>query len=106
MATRQEVWRKSYAKHKDKYWARNLRVWYGITPEDYEAMFDAQKGLCAICGNPEQAGKQLSVDHDHTQNKVRGLLCANCNTGIGKFGDDPSMLFKAVTYLVAHSDYL
>jgi hypothetical protein len=56
---------------------------YGMTLEQYEAMHEAQKGLCAICGEPNQNNRILCVDHDHKTGKVRKLLCTNCNSKLG-----------------------
>lgn len=75
-----------------------------LTPEQYEEMFTVQGGLCAICMLPETAKrngkvKQMAEDHIHGTTIVRGLLCANHNTGIGLFGDDPDLLEAAAFYL-------
>lgn len=73
---------------------------YGITIEDYNKMFDLQKGKCAICGSHQDNLKfVLCVDHDHTTGKVRGLLCHNCNAGIGNLKDNIDLLSKAIEYL-------
>jgi hypothetical protein len=73
---------------------------YGITPEIYQEMLDKQGGKCAICGtNSCSTGRRLAVDHCHTTGKVRGLLCAHCNTAIGKFNDDPATIQRAIDYL-------
>lgn len=79
---------------------------YGINFADYQRLHDAQAGLCAICEKPEssvQNGKArwLAVDHCHTTGAVRGLLCMNCNSTIGRLGDDPAMLDRAAAYLRA-----
>lgn len=75
----------------------------GATPEMYDDLFQAQQGVCAICGYPpEMLGKRLSVDHDHKTKKVRGLLCKACNLGLGSFRDDKRRLLRAVTYLEDH----
>jgi hypothetical protein len=79
----------------------HLRRRFGITPEDYDAMFAAQGGVCAICGSPPR-GRRLSVDHDHDTDEVRGLLCSTCNAGIGSMRDDPELLRRAIAYLEAH----
>lgn len=86
-----------------------LKYSYGITIEDYNQMFEQQKGLCLICNKPEtirnkRAGKvgeikNLVVDHCHKTGKIRGLLCMNCNQGIGKLQDDINLLQKAIEYL-------
>ena len=77
---------------------------YGITLEDFEAMEKAQNGLCAICFEPEKENQVLSVDHDHKTNKVRGLLCGNCNRGIGNLKDSPAVLYRAIEYLNSYAD--
>ena len=76
---------------------------YGISQRDYETMLAAQGGVCAICKNPERAKKgYFSVDHSHLTNEVRGLLCLNCNTLLGKAKDNPAILESAVNYLKNH----
>lgn len=73
---------------------------YGITVEDYEDMFSEQGGVCAICGNAQQSHKKaLCVDHCHKTGEVRGLLCDSCNTGLGRFNDDPELLVSALAYV-------
>jgi len=67
-------------------------------------MFESQKGVCAICKNPEthvRLGKltQLRVDHSHDTGQVRGLLCNSCNAGIGFLKDNPALLAASVQYL-------
>ena len=71
---------------------------YGLTPEQHVAMFEAQGGLCAICRG-EGGKKGLAVDHCHDTGVVRGLLCGECNIGIGKLGDTPEGLMRALKYL-------
>ena len=72
---------------------------YGLTVEQYEAMHEAQSGLCAICNQPEEQDRRLAVDHCHTTGKVRALLCQSCNTGLGKFRDSEALLMAAAYYL-------
>ena len=79
----------------------------GITLEQYDAMQDAQGGLCAICGQPERRKHkgvtcELSIDHCHNTGEVRALLCDWCNTGIGRFGDNIALIEKAIKYLENH----
>ena len=73
-----------------QYW---LKRNYGMSITDYEILWNAQNGVCAICKQPETAidphnpgnVRRLSVDHDHETGKVRGLLCQRCNVAIGKY---------------------
>lgn len=90
------------------YRARDLQRSFGISLADYQKMFVEQNGVCAICEQPETdtrngKAKWLAVDHDHVTDAVRGLVCQSCNTGIGKFGDDPERLRKAAAYLERHA---
>lgn len=77
---------------------RTLLRRYGITQEDYNRLFAAQKGLCAICERPPHKGKNLSVDHDHKTGRVRGLLCTGCNVFLGRV-ENGEMLGRALAYL-------
>ena len=86
------------------------RKWkpYGIDATKYQEMLAGQKGVCAICGQPERNKdkatgrvKDLAVDHNHNTGAARALLCSNCNRALGLFGDDPTTLAKAASYLVS-----
>lgn len=77
---------------------------YGITVDDIIEMERNQGNRCAICGGEEprfRHGKRMSlaVDHCHETGKVRGLLCSNCNRGLGFLGDTPDSIRKALEYL-------
>lgn len=81
---------------------------YGITPKDYDSLFEKQKGVCAICKKVElsenQYGvKRLCVDHNHATGKVRGLLCHKCNLMLGYAEDSYCRLISGVYYLVNHN---
>jgi Recombination endonuclease VII len=82
----------------------DLRRLYGITLADYEAMYLAQGGRCAVCGDLAASfnGNHAAVDHDHATGAVRALLCGPCNSGIGYFQDDPLRLEAAAAYLRKH----
>ena len=73
---------------------------YGLTKAELDLLL-AQNESCAICGTAEWGGphKKPNVDHDHATGKVRGILCASCNNGLGRFRDDPALLQAAITYL-------
>lgn len=79
----------------------NLQAKYGLDREQYEALVESQGNSCAICG--VALGEQGSVDHDHETLAVRGLLCRQCNLGIGNFLDHPGLLEVAAEYLRANS---
>ena len=84
--------------------AEDLKRRYGITLDQYDDMYEKQQGRCAICGTdtPGGNGQRFHVDHDHVSGQVRALLCSACNTGLGKFRDDPSLLRAAAIYLESH----
>lgn len=95
-------WRQANPGHHRKY---ALRYRYGLTEAQYEEMVQAQGGVCAICrerpltkrsGTPTD---RLHVDHDPATGQVRGLLCGNCNRGIGMLQHDPERLRAALSYL-------
>ncbi len=69
---------------------------YGITPEQFDAMFTAQGGCCKVCGDRP---KTLSVDHCHNTLKVRGLLCHKCNSALGLMKHQTTILESAISYL-------
>lgn len=77
---------------------RGLKRHFNMTIDEYDQLADLQQNLCALCSQP-QKGKRLAVDHDHGTGHIRGLLCDSCNTGLGKFKDDPMLLLRAVDYL-------
>lgn len=71
---------------------------YGITVADFEVMLIRQGGVCAVCsGGP--GDREWHVDHCHDSNRVRGILCAKCNMGIGLLGESASQLRAAADYL-------
>jgi hypothetical protein len=77
---------------------------YKITMAEYEAMSRKQFGKCAICFALTKDVRYgvLCVDHCHKTGKVRGLLCVECNTGLGRFEDKLQILSNAMDYLKAH----
>lgn len=96
-----------YSGNKAAYRDRALRRKFSITLEQYNQMWEAQNGLCAICGEGESVGRngvrnQLAVDHNHETGMVRSLLCSNCNQGLGRFKDELRLVRLAVAYLEGH----
>jgi hypothetical protein len=76
----------------------HLQSLYGITSLEYEEMLVAQGGVCAICGKPPTT-KRLSVDHDHTTGRIRGLLCIHCNFRVLGRLTNIELLRSAANYL-------
>lgn len=94
-------WYKEYRK-KNKSLFRNidLKRKFGISLEEYEKLNIAQDFKCAICQKHESEFKiKFAVDHNHETKAIRGLLCKDCNTGIGLFKDDITLLLSAINYL-------
>jgi hypothetical protein len=93
--------KRNYAKTRElklvKHRHHVLKSRYGITMEEYYQMLETQNNKCAVCDN--KATKTLDVDHDHETGRVRGLLCNNCNRGIGHLKDNPDILRRAISYL-------
>lgn len=88
-------------KAQDRNRRANLKRYYGLTVDVVEAMYVAQQGRCAVCGDhrPLRGNDGLAIDHDHRTGKVRGLLCPLCNKAIGLMRDDPDLLRSAAAYL-------
>jgi hypothetical protein len=78
--------------------ARRLQQTYGIDEQEYQRLLALQSGRCAICGCVQRY-QRLSVDHCHSSGRVRGLLCVQCNRGLGRFFDSADRLRRAVAYL-------
>ena len=81
--------------------ASHLRRKYGITEDVIFALTRAQLGRCAICAKLLLWGSFTHVDHCHETRRIRGLLCVNCNNGLGQFFDRPELLRAAAHYLEA-----
>lgn len=105
----QPAWNKGtsqFSTLKEKETHFNLKK-YGINEKEYNSILDKQNYVCAICLKKEvkihpKSGipAKLSVDHNHTTGKIRGLLCSNCNFAIGHLNDDPYLCQRASQYLL------
>lgn len=97
---------KEYRKaNTDKYRSQIYFKKFGITLEEYEKILSEQDGVCKICKNGETMIMNgqviaLAVDHCHKTGKVRGLLCQQCNSGIGCFKDNIEIMTYAIKYLI------
>jgi hypothetical protein len=104
--THKRLWRdKNRLKVRREVYEKSLLRNYGLTLAEYEQMFSAQDGLCAICGLPETALnrdgsiRRLHVDHDHETGMVRALLCSACNSVLGYIEAHPERVPHAMAYL-------
>jgi hypothetical protein len=92
-------------KERLKWMQADLRRHYGLSLADYQKLLDKQNNCCAICGKGESSisrfgtPKRLTVDHNHVTGQVRGLLCENCNRGIGYLKENIQNFEKAIEYL-------
>lgn len=80
--------------------ARSIYERYGLTKEQYEALYEAQGGVCYICQRATGKRKKLAVDHDHKTGYVRGLLCSPCNNILAHIRDDLDAAWRIRHYLV------
>jgi hypothetical protein len=87
-----DIFRERHRKEK-------LKREFGITVEEWDALFSAQGGRCAICGTDDFKGRRPHTDHCHATGEVRGLLCKRCNQGVGFFVDDPGLMRGAAEYI-------
>jgi len=96
--------KKRYKENKHKHQDYKRKKKFGLGKLEYQKLLMAQNNTCAICGIKFPKGKDPSVDHDHKTGIVRGLLCSNCNLGLGHFKDDIEVFLKAIQYLKLHED--
>lgn len=76
-----------------------LRATYGISEDEFERRATEQHGRCAIC---KREPKKLFVDHCHSTNRVRKLLCGNCNVALGMLREDPAVIRRAAAYVESY----
>lgn len=89
-------WAKNNPESLQKYYFKRK---YGITLEERDAIFNSQGSRCAICRTDDPGRNGWVVDHCHTTNKVRGILCRHCNHVLGFAKDDTAILNLAIKYL-------
>ncbi len=87
-------WRKANPTKRASYAMKHR---YGITHAERDALIVKQKHRCALCRTKDV--KRWHVDHCHSTGRVRGILCPNCNVGLGHFRDQPRLLTRAIDYL-------
>jgi hypothetical protein len=96
-------WQKDNPEKKKATWRKANYNRYGITHQDKLDMVKAQNSKCAICERELDTEFQACVDHCHTTKVIRGILCRNCNVGIGLFKDSLDILKSAQNYLKRYS---
>lgn len=98
---RRELDRARYQRRREQQLTYKRFQRYELTQEQFENLKIAQDSKCAICQDVLVFGKRFgaAVDHCHLTGQVRGLLCANCNSGIAHLRDDPEVVRKALAYL-------
>jgi hypothetical protein len=79
----------------------NKKGTFQVTQQEYLHLKNKFKNKCAICKLEPKPSRRLSIDHNHELKKIRGLLCDNCNHGLGKFFDSIELLSNAIKYLKA-----
>jgi len=90
---------KDPAKVKRDALEAHFRRKFSMTMQDRDQMLVLQGGRCLICGTDKPSGKGWCVDHHHATGRIRGILCAPCNSFIGLAKEDVSVLQQAITYL-------
>jgi hypothetical protein len=95
----EKVWQFANAEGRKQARAKwRLRNRYGLSLEDYASLLLAQDNRCVICDSSFSTETPY-VDHNHITGKVRGILCATCNMGLGSYKDSVILLEKAISYL-------
>ena len=95
-----EKQRKYRKNNPGKTHEQGLMRFFNMTADDYKKIFNEQNGCCAVCGTHQSdLPKRLHVDHCHTTQKIRGLLCNKCNAAIGLLKDNIEILAEAIKYL-------
>lgn len=92
-------WRNVVKERKSTAHENRVQKVYRLNPGDYERLYQAQSGVCAICKRATGKTRRLSVDHDHATGKVRGLLCRPCNDMLGHARDSYMFFYRAANYL-------
>lgn len=102
---------KRYYKNNPDYARKAVLRKFNLSLEAYSVLFDSQNGVCAVCEKPEKVIikkgfglRSLSVDHNHINGKIRGLLCSTCNRALGLLYDDEIIIQNLLTYLRKHKN--
>jgi hypothetical protein len=97
-----DIQARHYAKHRTEAKEYYIQKTYGLSPEEYEALLNANGRRCYICDKHEsECAKGLHVDHNHITGKIRGVLCFSCNAAIGYLKESPELLDRAKAYITS-----
>jgi len=96
--------------HRDQYLQKHRfyhkKRTYGLSAGEFEQLYTAQNGQCAICGAVfpplSERMKRIAVDHNHATGAVRALLCIQCNTAVGMVMENVEIAERLVEYLKLH----
>ena len=94
------------ASNSKKRREQGIKYRHGITTEQYNELLRIQNNCCAICGKDFALItniKNIHLDHDHKTGAIRSILCGKCNVALGHVDDNIGVLYKMISYLVAHS---
>lgn len=98
-----KTWRNSSENYKFSVMKTKVKLKYGLDLDTIQKIYEAQNGCCAICKRELLYGADKCdtphIDHNHKTGTVRGLLCLQCNTGLGMFDDSIALLDQAKSYL-------
>ena len=95
-----KAWRRANPERAASHHRKRL---YGISTEQFEAMYNNQAGLCGACTTQiPKYGRSVAIDHNHKTGKVRGLLCHNCNDALGKLKDSPALVKNLLDYIIKY----
>jgi hypothetical protein len=88
-------------RHPNRELTYRLNKNFSMSKEEYDIILINQNNKCATCEKmfDNSNASKICVDHDHKTNKVRGLLCFNCNTTLGKVHDNIRTLTNMIKYL-------
>lgn len=97
-------WKKANPNYMKEYLGNyqreyNLRTKYKLSLDQYNLMLADQGGVCAVCGKPPTT-RPLDVDHCHSSDRVRGLLCNACNMALGQLKDNPENVRRLLQYIL------
>ena len=90
----------NYGKDAATLWKYHLRKTYNISVEEYEELLNIQRNECAICHCVLVKGN-FSIDHNHNTGKVRGILCKQCNSFLGRIKDKQYIALGMYGYLTS-----